>query len=75
MTIPLIFAVACVLWMLGMTIGSLLLFREVRLLRRSSDQLTSEIKQFRGVAKLKDLPNEQRAPDHLQNGQYRYGGA
>ena len=49
--------------------GWIILYQLVRL-KKQQDQTESELKQFRGVAKLKDLPNEQRA-----NGAYRYGTA
>lgn len=49
--------------------GWIILYQLVRL-KKQQDQTESELKQFRGVAKLKDLPNEQRA-----NGAYRYGAA
>ena len=49
--------------------GWISLYQLVRL-KKQQDQTESELKQFRGVAKLKDLPNEQRA-----NGAYRYGTA
>lgn len=49
--------------------GWIILYQLVRL-KKQQDQTESELKQFRGVAKLKDFPNEQRA-----NGAYRYGTA
>lgn len=49
--------------------GWIILYQLVRL-KKQQDQTESELKQFRGVAKLKDLPNEQQA-----NGAYRYGTA
>ena len=49
--------------------GWIILYQLVRL-KKQQDQTESELKQFRGVAKLKDLPNEQRA-----NGAYRHGTA
>lgn len=77
MTIPLIFAAACILWMIGMTSAAWMLYFEMKRLRSICEGMGSELKQFRGVAKLKDLPNEQRSPDHQpsRNGQYGYGRA
>lgn len=49
--------------------GWIILYQLVRL-KKQQDQTESELKQFRGVAKLKDFPNEQRA-----NEAYRYGTA
>lgn len=69
MSITTAYLLILVLVSLNCAQGWIILYQLVRL-KKQQDQTESELKQFRGVAKLKDLPNEQQA-----NGAYRYGTA